>query len=142
MRKGISPLVAAVILIASTMMIAAILSFWASSFVKKELSEAENTTTETRCTVAQFRIYSGSYNNASEVLFLVLENQRSFDLELKDLYLFYSDNLMKPIPLNEKLEGNQLKSINVSDVTNNFNNGVIKTNCPDVSASFTYSQVA
>lgn len=140
MRKGISPLVAAVILIAATMSIAGILSFWTTGFVRTKLGGAENTTEETRCLSAEFKIYSGSYNESEEILYLVLENTRSYDLELTDLYLFDVDESVETIPLNKELEGNSLdtiKEINISD----FTHAIIKTNCPDIDVEFTKSQV-
>lgn len=143
MRKGISPLVAAVILIAATMSIAGILSYWATSFVRTRLTTAENVTEETKCLAAQFRLYSGSYDNTTTPteLIMILENQRSVNLELKDLYLFYPDTRLEIKPINEALEGNRLKSINVTDIEDNFERGVVKTSCPDVSVEFTYNQV-
>jgi hypothetical protein len=140
MRKGISTLVAAVILIATTMSIAGILSYWATSFVRERLITAENSTGETECLVAQFRLYSGSYDNSTEDLILILENQRDVDLFLNDLYLFYGSTL-ETKDLTGQLESNALKSFNITDVTDNFDRGVIKTTCPDVSVEFTYNQV-
>jgi len=140
MRKGISPLVAAVILIATTMSIAGILSYWATSFVRTRLVETENQTQDTGCLVAQFRLYSGSYNNITKDLILILENQRSVGLSLRDVYLFYGA-VLDTKTLSGTLEGNALKSFNVTNVNDNFDRGVIKTNCPDISVEFTYSQV-
>lgn len=142
MRKGISPLVAAVILIAATMSIAGILSYWTTGFVKTRLGGAENATDETRCLSAEFKLYSGSFDNTTDILYLVLENTRSYDLTLTDLYLFdASDMLIEPtISLNKELKGNSLLAHN--ETVSNFTRGVIKTNCPEVSVDFTYSQVA
>jgi len=140
MRKGISPLVAAVILIATTMSIAGILSYWATSFVRTRLVETENQTQDTECLIAQFRLYSGSYNNATNDLILILENQRSVNLVLKDLYLFYG-TVLETKTLSGTLEGNTLKSFNVTNVNDNFDRGIIKTSCPDIDVEFTYSQV-
>jgi len=142
MRKGISPLVAAVILIAATMSIAGILSYWATSFVRTRLTSAENATGDTTCLAAQFRLYSGNYDNVTEELILILENQRSIDLELRELYLFYSGNDLRSKTITDNiLLGNRLKSINITEVDDNFERGVVKTNCPDVSVEFTYDQV-
>ena len=142
MRKGLSPLVAAVILIAATMSIAGILSYWTTGFVKTKLGTAENATEETRCLNAEFKLYSGRFENSTNTLYLVLENTRSYDLTLADLYLFdANDSLIDPTTsLNEKLEGNSLKALNKT-VDPNFVRAIIKTNCPEVSVEFTYSQV-
>ena len=109
MMKGLSPLVAAVILIAATMSIAGILSFWTTGFVKHKLNATESSTEEMRCHNAEFKLYSGKLEE--DTLYLVLENTRSYDLVLTDLYLF-DDNgmLIEPtIKLNENLEGSSLR---------------------------------
>ena len=143
MRKGLSPIVAAVILIAATMSIAGILTFWATGFVKSRLTSVENTTVETSCIAAQFRLYSGTYDNSTSpsTLYLILENQRSIDLTLNNLYLFYPNGDLEEKTLTGTLEGNKLKSFNVTDIKDGFTNGMIKTNCPDVDVDFTFSQL-
>lgn len=140
MRKGISPLVAAVILIAATMSIAGILSFWASGFVKTRLGEAGNVTVESSCLGAEFKLHSGSYDN--ETLTLIVDNIRPVDLVLESLYLFYPDKPMIPKSLNNTiLKGNEIKQIQITDVDTNFTSAKIKTNCPEVYLDFTFSQV-
>ena len=139
MRKGLSPLVAAVILIAATMSIAGILSYWTTGFVKSKLGIAENATEETRCLNAEFKLYSGSYDG--ETLYLVLENTRTYELLLTDLYFFDENDILlvdNSIKLNEKLE--QLTPI-TEDVSD-FDHAIIKTNCPEVSVEFTKAQVS
>ena len=140
MRKGISPLVAAVILIATTMSIAGILSYWATSFVREKLIIAENTTQDIECLVAQFRLYSGSYDNVTKDLILILENQRNVELYLRNVYLFYG-TVLETKSLTGTLEANALKSFNVTNVNDNFDRGIIKTSCADVDVEFSYSQV-
>jgi len=144
MRKGISPLVAAVILIAATMSIAGILTFWATGFVRERLTSVENTTDESQCIAAQFRLYSGIFDNSTSpgTMYLILENQRSIDLRLTNLYLFYPNGVLRDFPLTENLEGNKLKSFNVTGVDSGFTSGNIKTNCPDVDVDFTLSQIS
>jgi len=136
MRKGISPLVAAVILIAATMSIAGILSYWTTGFVKTKLGVAENATEETRCLNAEFKVYSISFEDPT--LYLVLENTRSYDLTLTDLYLFNENNQMTTITFKDDenlLEGSSLKSIDI-DIPDDSVRGLIKTNCPEVSVEF------
>lgn len=141
MKKGISPLVAAVILIAATMSIAGIISFWASSFVTRELSGAENVTAETICTAAKFRLYSGTYDPSSKELVVILENQRLQEIKLDRLYLFYSPNSLRSIGVNGTLAGNELKSFNISGVDDGFENAELRSTCPDVAVSFNYNDV-
>lgn len=141
-RKGLSPLIAAVILIAATMTIAGILAFWVSSFVQTELKEAEEAsiTGSAKCLRARFELHSGSLEG--NTLILILDNKKSVDLYLTNLYLIRSDNTVETIPLNETLlKGNEIKRIERSITRTDFLTGEIKTQCPDVSVYFTYDQV-
>lgn len=140
-RKGMSPLIAAVILIAATMSIAAILAYWATTYVREELGSAEELGIAggAKCLEAQFELRSGSYSGRT--LTLILDNKKSVDLTLTDLFLIYSDNTVENHTLDTMLNGNEIKTVTVSDVTDNFLTGEIKTHCSDVSVYFTYDQV-
>lgn len=137
MKKGISPLVATVILIAATMSVAGILSFWVGSFVPKTLGGAENATEDTLCSSAVFRIYSGTYTSSDKKLLVILENQRLAEVKLDRVYLFYPDNRLESTPINGTLGGNELKTFNISNINSGFLNGEIRSTCPGVVAKFT-----
>jgi len=141
-RKGMSPLIAAVILIAATMSIAAILAYWASGFVKSELQGARELgiTGGAQCLEAEFELRSGSYS--SNTLTLILDNKKSVDLDLTYLYLIYDNNQVTSKSINQTLNGNEIKSITFDEVTDNFLTGEVKTQCSDVSVFFTYDQVS
>jgi hypothetical protein len=132
-------IVAAVILIAATMSIAGVLIYWSSSFVQQKLNTTGSMTDETSCLGAEFKIHSASFTNGT--LFLRLDNRRSVDLTLENLYLFYPDNKMETYPLNTKLLGNEIKQLTIPNVTDGFTGGEIKTQCPTIFLDFTYSQV-
>jgi len=140
MRKGISPLVATVILIAATMSIAGILAYWTTSFIKTRLTEAESITGGSKCFGAEFELRSGSYND--NTLNLILDNKKSVDLLLTNLFLVYPDNKLDTKSLNETLKGNEIKALIINDVATGFLTGEIKTQCSDVYVFFTYSKVA
>jgi flagellin-like protein len=126
--KGISPLVAAVLLIAVTMTIAGLLAYWAASFVKASLPETNET--ETQCRFADFSIYSCSYSNRT--VNLILENTQNVDLENIKAYLIFSNSTVSDAySLNETLPAGVLKSYTISDV-DDFSKISIKTHCPDV----------
>ncbi len=133
MKKGISPLVATVILIAATMSLAGILTFWVSSFVPRTLQAAENAT-DTTCVAAQFRLYSGTYSSTDKKMVLILENQRLAKVDLDKLYLFYSNNELKSFPINGTLGGNELKTFNITGIDSGFLDGEIRSTCPGVVA--------
>jgi flagellin-like protein len=141
MVKGISPLVASVILIAVTMTIAGILSFWATSFVHRGLPEGENVTQDINCQGAQFRLYSTcNYHSQTKEIVFVLENQRSIDLNFDKLYVFYPDRLEDHV-LPGTLAGNELKRFNVSNIETGFEKLQIRTACSGVFIEFNCSQV-
>ena len=128
------------ILMATIMGIGGILTLWGSTLVRERLGGAQNATPVTTCQSAVFKFYSGKYDRNTKNLYLVLENQRSIELKLDKLYLFYPNNMVT-FELNKTLEGNILKSININGVEDGFTSGTIKTNCPDISVDFSYSQL-
>ena len=139
--KGLSPLIAAVILIAVTMGIAGVLALWATGFMKSKLSESENVTVQTSCLAAEFTLRYGKYDKEKRSLYLVLDNTKNVDLQITNLYLIYPNNRLESKTINKTLKGGEMLAINIDDVDVNFTKGTIKTNCPEVSLDFTYSQV-
>lgn len=125
------------LLMGTVMGVGALVTFWGSQLVQTRLNE---TGKENICMGAMFRLYSGSYNTASKELLLVFENRRSVDLELTNIYIFYSGE-MKTYDINETLPGNMLLSVPIKNVENNFESATVKTNCPDVTVDFKYSDV-
>jgi len=139
-KKGLSPLIAAVILIAATMIVAGILAAWTARFTEERLEEAAVVTGGTECFGARVELRLGSYSDVSKDLKLILDNKRSIDLTLTNLFLIYSDKIENKT-LDVTLKGNEIKTITVDTVNDGFLTGEIKTNCPDVSVYFTYDQV-
>lgn len=129
------------VLAGTVVAIGAIFSFWGAQLVQTRLNATANRAPEELCIGAMFKLYSGSYDSNKKELLLILENQRKVDLELKTLYLFYLNKEMKTFELNKALQGNMLISIPVKNVEDGFESGTIKTNCPEVSLDFTYSDV-
>jgi len=68
MKKGISPLISVIMLIAFTMIVAGILAGWATQFVTQSRSELQF------CAKAQLLIQRAYYENASQTLTLALFN--------------------------------------------------------------------
>ncbi len=130
---GISPLVAAVLLIAVTMTIAALLTYWATGFVKTSLPEINET--EAECRFAAFSIYSCTYSNSTEVVSLILENYKNIELKsLKAFFIFPNTSVSAPIILDGTLPaGGVLKSYQIQNVAEDFSKIMIATHCPEVS---------
>jgi flagellin-like protein len=140
MRKGISPLVASVLLIAATMSIAGILAYWASSFVSKQTETFENQTLTSECNYAGFNIWQCSYNSSSRKLTIVLENTRDVTLKNLNVFIFYSNSTVSPpISLNDTLTANQFKSFSLENI-DDFSSLTVKTQCSGTSKSSSCSR--
>jgi len=129
---GISPLVAAVLLIAITMTIAGVLAYWATSFVKTSLPETN--TTEAECRLASFSIYSCSFDNSTKKINLILENLKNIELRnLRAFVIYENGSVSDAIPLNTTLGTVPLKSFVIANIDNGFSKLRIKTHCPELS---------
>lgn len=132
--KGISPIVAAVLLIAITMTIAGVLAYWSSTFVSTTLP-TENITIA-QCRVAQFEFQTCKYNSTAQSITFSVNNVRTADLGNLTAFIEYSNGTVgSSISLNQSLPANTIKSFSVSGVSSDFSNILIKTGCPDISRS-------
>ncbi|MCS7135120.1 MAG: hypothetical protein N3E38_02375 [Candidatus Aenigmarchaeota archaeon] len=140
MSKALSPIVASVILIATTMAIAGILSFWAGTFVEKKVTETENVTTDISCLNARFSLFTQcKYNSQTREISFILENQGTQDINLDSLYVFYPDNNLRQFKLSLKLPANQLIPFKQGDIDPGFLSFQLRTTCPTVYKDFSCS---
>jgi len=80
-RKGISPLIAAVLLIAFTMAVAAILTAWVTTFTQETTSDVGNKTQEQiSCSFAGVTIYDAVWDG-SDTLTVSVSNTGTRDLD-------------------------------------------------------------
>ncbi len=128
--KGISPIVAAVLLIAITMTIAGVLAYWSSTFVEKGLPVENQTTAD--CRIAQFEFLRCSYNSTGGNLVFSVNNVRGIPLELV-AYVEYVNGTITENPLNATLNGNSIRAYSVTGVSPGFSRLLIKTSCPELS---------
>jgi len=130
--KGISPLVAAVLLIAATMSIAGILAYWASSFVRSSLP-SESNRTDVECAGSNFNIYTASYNTTTKNFTLMLENTGMYDVKIEKIDFIYADLTVEPHNLSGVLTvGGAINRFVVSDVTANYQKYRVVSNCPQL----------
>ncbi len=135
-KKGISPLIAAVILIAATMTLAGILAYWASSFVRGKLEGKENVTEEVLCSGAEIKIYgTPNYNETTQELSMIVQNVYGFKFKKVEVDIFYPDNNIVEIPLETKLE-QKYNLIKLENVSSGFTEVKVVTNCPNVEATW------
>lgn len=129
MRKAVSPLVAAVLLIAVTMTIAAILSFWVSGFVRESLGEQSPVR---ECTFANFKIYSCSYSDTDNTIRVILENLGNVEVKNITAHVIYDNGTIGFHSGLANLPTSRINAYTISGVSSNYQELTIKTNCPDV----------
>lgn len=139
--KGISPIVASVLLIAVTMTIAGVLAYWSSSFVTTSLPGENSTTSE--CRLAQFEFLNCVYNTTGQYVIFSVNNVRSKDLNLTAFLQYSNGTVGGGIVINQTLTGsppNNIRSYTLTGVASDFSNLLVKTNCPELSRSTTCSR--
>lgn len=136
--KGISPIVATVLLIAVTMTIAGVLAYWSSTFVAQRLPAINASVA--KCDLAQFEFLNCRYNSTSQNVIFSLNNIKNVDLINLTAYIQYGNGTILPstgVNLNESLPASTIRSYSVSGVSSDFADLLIKTNCPELSRSNT-----
>ncbi|MDY6769918.1 MAG: CARDB domain-containing protein [Candidatus Nanohaloarchaea archaeon] len=80
-RQGVSPLIAAVLLIAFTMAVAAILTAWVTSFTEQRSQELSNKSEQLiQCSYAGLDVYDAVYDSANSQTDVSVENTGTVDL--------------------------------------------------------------
>lgn len=132
--KGISPLVASVLLIAITMTIAGAIAYWASSFVATSLP-TNQTNLGGECAFGNFKIYSCRYNASTLNMSLILNNLGTTPLRNLTLFVLYANDSVQTISLNQTLTANALQSFIVNGISSDYSTITVRTQCPQVSES-------
>ncbi len=137
--KGISPLVAAVMLIAVTMTIAGILAFWASSFTTKQTSAISNQTQQiTTCTGANFKVFTSFYDSDKKEHTIMLENKGLSPIDIVGVDYVYKNTIVhKNVSLHLPVTS-EIKVLIVENVEDNFVSFRVISNCPNVYAEGNY----
>ncbi|MEM5869835.1 MAG: archaellin/type IV pilin N-terminal domain-containing protein [Candidatus Aenigmatarchaeota archaeon] len=134
--KGISPLVASVLLIAITMSVAGILAFWVSSYTSSTLPKMNRTE---ECRFSNFEIWSCTIDKSTGTLTFVLHNIGQYEILDLTAYVATTDNTISPmVKLNSSLLVGEYKSFSLTNSSTNvpaekFSKLIIATSCPDLS---------
>lgn len=114
-KKGISPLIATVLLIGFTVALAAVIMTWGLDYIKKITSGTERTTEEQlKCARdLDFEIIPNCPNNQIEVDAL----KSKVDIAEMLLRIRYLDGLLVSVPYNQTIQMTQLVSIDISQYT-------------------------
>lgn len=86
--KGISPLIAVILLIAFTLVVAGILAGWATNFARDQRTSIE------QCLDARVIIYSASFDDTSNNISLVVYNNGKIPLSFKTMMSFENGSLL------------------------------------------------
>jgi flagellin-like protein len=131
MLKGISPLVATVLLIAITMTLAGIVAFWGSSFVRTSLPSENQTQTLQACTGGSIKLISSSYNSTTGIFSMTIYNDGPQRLTLINITFIYADRT-EAKEINAEISPAQVFVKSVDNVASGYNSFIISTNCPNV----------
>lgn len=136
--KGISPLVASVLLIAITMSVAGILAFWVSSYTTQTLPKTN--ITEEECRFSNFEIWSCNLDTQTGKLTFTLHNIGSYDIRDLRVFIVLNDNTVTPpVSLNDTLFKGEYKSFVLENSSTNvpsekFSKLIVGTGlCPTLS---------
>jgi len=93
MKKGISPLIATILLIAFVIAVGGILSGWLISFSKERTEEARTKgEMDIKCSYSALRITDADWNSSETKLSLIVENRGSEELSDFRMVVIYDNN--------------------------------------------------
>ncbi|MBI1971722.1 MAG: hypothetical protein HYS53_00315 [Candidatus Aenigmarchaeota archaeon] len=95
LRKGVSPLVAAVLLISFTMAIAAILATWATQYMSQQTATLTTKGNEANCVYARMALDTFTYDKNSNQLILIINNDGRIGLQNFTLFLYNGSGISR-----------------------------------------------
>ncbi|MDY6776593.1 MAG: archaellin/type IV pilin N-terminal domain-containing protein [Candidatus Nanohaloarchaea archaeon] len=140
-RKGVSPLIAAVLLIAFTMAVAAIVTSWVTTFTQERTEQLGNRSEEMiQCSYAGINIYEATFDSQNNVTDVSIENTGTVDLANVSATAFAGSELLGTTYISDLRAGETDTS--TIDGTNQKPDTIRATtkNCPSVSSEETYIQ--
>ena len=126
MRKGISPLVAVIMLIAFTMIVAGILATWTTNFAQRQRVKIEF------CTEASAYIQGGTYDSGTNTLNLVVYNNGKVPLSFISI-LTYKNGTVHKASTTWNISAGDIETLSISGVSSNLEQVTIQSKeCPGV----------
>jgi flagellin-like protein len=120
-KKGISPLIAVIMLIAFTMIIAGILATWTTNFANRQRVQIEF------CSEAGAYIQGGTYDSATETLSLVVFNNGKVPLNFIGIITYKNGTVVRhPTDLTDVAAGN-IKTFAMSGVSSDVEQATIQS---------------
>ena len=132
MKKGISPFIAVVLLIAFTLSVAAIMGGWITSFTKSTSETVEERSEERiECAYGGVALNDLVYNSTLGNITGYIENTDVIPLGNIDLEIFYDNSTRQEIDLNAELSPGEKDSFNQA-ISSNYDKVRTFTNCSNV----------
>jgi flagellin-like protein len=131
MQKGISPLVATVLLIAITMTLAGIVAFWGSSFVRTGLPTENQTQALQACIGGSIELISSSYDSNTQTFTITIYNNGTQRLVITNITFIYADRAESK-EINSEISPGQVIVRSINNVIGNYTSFIISTNCPNI----------
>jgi len=139
--KGISPLIASVLLIAFTIGVAALYSGWITSFTQKTTGEVqEHSEKRVTCSYGGIVIDDVKYNQSSGNISGTIENTDIIDLGNIDFEIFFTNTTRLKLDLNMTLGSGEKKSFTMNIST--YDKIRVSTNCSNVNDEISLSDMS
>ena len=136
MKKGVSPFISTVLLIAFAIAVAAIFGGWLSTFVQITNKDVEEKSEKrVTCSYGGIALESLKYNRTTRNFSGKVENTDIIVLGNIDFEIFYTDDTRAKLDLNMTLEPGEKNTFNQNVVkinTTNINKIRVITNCSNV----------
>lgn len=130
--KGISPLIATVLLIGVTMAIAGLLAVFGQNLVSEKLQQSLKEPIAGDCGFGNFVVDACSYNPTSQQMTFILNNIGTVDLSNITVYATYPDNTLASQTVTGSLPSGSLASFSAVGITAGFNRITVRTQCTNV----------
>ena len=132
MKKGISPLLTSVLLIALVIAVAGIYTGWFTNFIRDITSTiGEHSGRKVECSYGGIALDNLEYNSTSGYLSGNIENTDMISLGNIDLEIFYNNATKQKNDLNKVLDPGEMDVFNIV-VYSNYEKARVTTNCSEV----------
>jgi len=132
-QKGVSPLIAAVLLIAFTMAVAAILTAWLTTFTKEQTENVGNRSNQViSCSYAGIAIYDAVWDDTNDRMLVSIANTGAIDLTDVNVYV-YRSGVQEGNENSGTLQSADIKTITITSISSLPDKITITTpDCPNL----------
>lgn len=123
-KRGVSPLIATILLVGFTVSIVTLTILWSSGYIQERAQKEDKLAdAKLNCENLKFTV-SEAYQSGSE-LFMTLENQATFDIDAFILRIYGDTGEVEAVDLRQSLGSLETKKVNLGSV--DFDVGVVET---------------